>query len=389
MNMRNEHRLFGLLLCCACFVVNAVAQVSSPSAIEFTPIEQQSISVETPGLFEQSDSFTIDFGYYRDNQYSFPLPVGKAENGKDYNIEIVSAKGDAVKAMFDGTVRLSRNIAPFGNVVVVRHNNGLETVYGRNSQNMVRAGERVKAGQTIAIVGGEGDRHYCEFSIMVNGRRINPSIIVGLKSHRLLKQVVMCKREGFRIDVSVVEPDPWNDRNMAKKKTDKGLTPSDPFGGGSQFTLNLSNMSSDDWCYPLPGAKVISPFGGRNGRRHTGTDLKTRPSDNILAAFDGVVTMSQQYYGYGNCIVIRHNNGLETLYSHNVKNLVRVGDHVKAGQRIALTGRTGRATTEHLHFEVRVKGRPYNSNIIFNHVTHKLNTGKVTFTKSGKATIGK
>jgi len=355
----------------------------------FTPMEQQSISVETPRLFEQSDSFTIDFAYYKAEQFSFPLPVGKAVTGKDYNIEIESAKGDAVKCMFEGTVRLSRSHDVFGNVIVVRHNNGLETVYGHNAQNLVKSGDRVKAGQTIAIVGGEGSRYYCEFAIMVNGRRINPEIIVGLKSHRLLKQTVMCKREGFRINVSVVEPDPWNDRHLAKKKGGTGLEASDPFGGGQKFTLNLSSINSGEWAYPLPGAKVISPFGSRGGRRHTGTDLKTKPSDNIVAAFDGVVTMSQPYSGYGNCIVLRHNNGLETLYSHNVKNLVKVGERVKAGQKIALTGRTGRATTEHLHFEVRVKGHPYNSDLIFNHVSHQLRTHKVTFTKSGKATVSK
>ena len=358
-------------------------------AQEFSGAEQQSVSVETPGLFEMSDSFTIDFAYYKPEQFCFPLPVGKVEQGKDYNILIHSKSGDAVKAMFDGIVRLSRRHPDFGNIIVLRHDNGLETVYGRNAQNMVTVGQRVKAGQTIAIVGGEGDRTFCEFAIMVNGRRINPGIIVALKGHRLLRQTVMCKRIGFRIEVSVVEPDPWTDRHLAKKKGDAGLEASDPFGGGSKFTLKLANIASEAWSYPLPGAKVISPFGPRGGRRHSGTDLKTKPNDDILAAFDGVVTMSQVYSGYGNCIVVRHANGLETLYSHNSKNLVKVGDHVKAGQRIALTGRTGRATTEHLHFEIRVAGRPYNSDLVFNHVTRQLRTHQVTFTKGGQATVQK
>ncbi len=356
---------------------------------QFTGADQQSISVETPGLFEMSDSFTIDFAYYKPDQFCFPLPVGTVVPGKDYNIEIETRKGDAVKAMFDGTVRLSRHHPDFGNVVVLRHDNGLETVYGRNAQNMVTVGQRVKAGQTIAIVGGIGSRYFCEFAIMVNGRRINPGIIVALKGHRLLRQTVMCKRQGFGIAVSVVEPDPWADRHLAKKKGDAGLEASDPFAGGKKFTLNLSNIPADAWAFPLPGAKVISPYGPRGGRRHTGTDLKTKANDDILAAFDGVVTMSQVYSGYGNCIVLRHANGLETLYSHNSKNLVKVGDHVKAGQRIALTGRTGRATTEHLHFEVRVAGRHYNPNLIFNFVTRRLHAYQVTFTKGGQATVKK
>lgn len=354
---------------------------------EFTPLERQSISVETPGLFARSDSFTIDFNYLKPEQFCFPLPVGKAVPGKDYNIEITSTKGDAVKAMFDGTVRLSRNNPPFGNVIVVRHANGLETVYGRNAQNMVKVGDHVKAGQTIAIIGGEGDRCYCEFAMMVNGRRINPEILIGLKTHRLLRQTVMCKRQGFGISVSVVEPDPWADASLANNQGGKGLEASDPFGGGTKFVLNLANVAREDWCYPLPGAKVISPYGQRSGRRHTGVDLKTKPNDDILAAFDGVVTMSQVYSGYGNCVVLRHANGLETLYSHNSKNLVKVGDHVRVGQRIALTGRTGRASTEHLHFEVRVGGRPYNPNLIFDHVGQRLKTDRVTFTKGGQATV--
>lgn len=369
----------------------ACCLLSAPLSAQtaFTGAEQQSISVETPGLFEHSDSFTIDFNYYKAEQYCFPLPVGKVVQGKDYAVEIETKAGDAVKAMFDGTVRLSRQHPDYGNVIVIRHDNGLETVYCRNAQNLVTVGTRVKAGQTIAIVGGAGGRSFCEFVIMVNGRRINPGIIVALKGHRLLRQTVMCKRQGFRIDVSVVEPDPWNDRHLAKKSGGAGLEASDPFAGGKRFTLNLGNMADGDWHYPLPGARVISPYGPRGGRSHTGTDLKTKANDDILAAFDGTVTMSQVYSGYGNCIVLRHANGLETLYSHNSRNLVKVGDHVKAGQRIALTGRTGRATTEHLHFEIRVAGKPYNSDLIFNHVTRRLHTHQVTFNKGGQASIQK
>ena len=126
------------------------------------------------------------------------------------------------------------------------------------------------------------------------------------------------------------------------------------------------------WCYPLPDAKVISPYGARGRRSHSGTDLKTKPNDNILAAFDGEVVFSGNYYGYGNLIRIKHDNGLETYYSHNSKNLVKQGDHVKAGDVIALTGRTGRATTEHLHFETRINGQSVNSARFFDHTTHQL-----------------
>ena len=139
-------------------------------------------------------------------------------------------------------------------------------------------------------------------------------------------------------------------------------------------TANSQKLTanSQNWCYPLPGAKVISPYGSRGGRSHSGTDLKTKPNDNILAAFDGEVVFSDNYHGYGNLIRIKHANGLETYYSHNSKNLVKVGDRVKAGDVIALTGRTGRATTEHLHFETRINGQSVNSARFFDHERHEL-----------------
>ena len=118
---------------------------------------------------------------------------------------------------------------------------------------------------------------------------------------------------------------------------------------------------SRDGCYPLPGAKVISPYkNNRGSHRHTGVDLKTTANDPIYAVGDGVVTMSKNYSGYGKCIIIKHADGTETLYAHNSKNYVKEGEKVKSGQKIALTGRTGRATTEHLHFEVRKNGKPVN-----------------------------
>ena len=139
--------------------------------------------------------------------------------------------------------------------------------------------------------------------------------------------------------------------------------------------------SSQWWAYPLPGAKVISPFGG--DRHHSGTDIKTKPNDPILAAFDGEVVFSAKYGGYGNLIRIKHPCGLETYYSHNSKNLVKVGDYVRAGQVIALTGRTGRASTEHLHFETRINGKAINSNKFFDHASHTIRLKAFKMTRDG------
>lgn len=139
-----------------------------------------------------------------------------------------------------------------------------------------------------------------------------------------------------------------------------------PALAGSSWPINQSletnskKASSKQWCFPLPGAKVISPYGKRGKRRHSGVDIKTKDRDSIYAAFDGEVVFSKPYYGYGNLVRIKHANGLETYYSHNSENLVKEGQHVKAGQVIALVGQTGRATTPHLHFEIRVNGKTRN-----------------------------
>lgn len=136
------------------------------------------------------------------------------------------------------------------------------------------------------------------------------------------------------------------------------------FDGRQRFLVCLDSLKEGRYCFPLPGAKVISPYGARRG--HSGVDLKTKANDTIRCVFDGVVRMSKPYAAYGNVVVVRHDNGLESVYSHNSRNLVKAGEFVRAGQPLALTGRTGRATTEHLHFELRVDGQHFNPDIVFN-----------------------
>ncbi len=341
----------------------------------FSAAEQQQISIETPGLFARSSAFNVDFSTLRESEYSFPLPVGKASLNKDNTVSITTKEGDAVKAMFEGTVRLSRKHSDLGNVIVIRHRNGLETVYAGNAQNLVSVGKSVKAGQTIAIVGTKGGQAECTFSIMVNGGRINPQTLIDLNSHRLRRQTLLCERRGSHVNVSVT----GRKNDAPAIGEDKGV---DVFENSETFKLDLMRLESQTWSYPLPESKVISPYGGR--RNHAGVDLKTTPNDNVLAAFDGVVTRSSPYSGYGNCIVIKHSYGLETLYSHQSKNLVKVGDKVKAGQVIGLTGRTGRATTEHLHFEVHFKGRRFDPALIFDHVNRSLQQSTLTLNKNGR-----
>ena len=370
-----------------------------PAKNEFTAAEQQQVSIATPGLFAQSQAFNVDFEIFRAKEYSFPLPVGKASliNGNSV-MRISTAKGDAVKAMFDGYVRLSRKTESMGNVIVIRHDNGLETVYANNAENLVKVGQSIDAGQTIAIVGTREGETYCDFSIMVNGARINPETIIELKSHKLRRQTVQFRKEGNRIAIKViggkdssVSKNDKNDRNNKETNKKSGssrgdhamtLDPDevyDPFTITNTFLLDLEKIEEKAWAYPLPDARVISPYGG--ARRHSGVDLKTKPNDEIYAAFDGEVVASGPYSGYGNCIRIKHAYGLETLYSHQSKNMVKQGDKVKAGQVIGLTGRTGRATTEHLHFEVSFGGKRLDPAIIFDHSNHKLKAATLHLTK--------
>lgn len=152
--------------------------------------------------------------------------------------------------------------------------------------------------------------------------------------------------------------------------------------------IDLTAIPETEYAFPLPNGKVISPYGGRR-RHHSGTDIKTYAKDTIVSAFDGIVRMAKPFAAYGNVIVVRHYNGLETIYSHNYKNFVKPGDRVKAGQPIALTGRTGRATTEHLHFETRINGVHFNPNIIFNMHTRELRHRCLICTKRGNHVIVK
>ncbi|MEG1685546.1 MAG: M23 family metallopeptidase [Bacteroides sp.] len=162
------------------------------------------------------------------------------------------------------------------------------------------------------------------------------------------------------------------------------------FSQSNKLTLNLKELKDDDFAFPLPGAKIISGYGIHGGRSsHSGIDIKTKAKDTIYCAFDGRVRMSKSYGGYGNVIVVRHKSGLETLYSHNFKNFVKSGDKVSAGQAIGLTGRTGRATTEHLHFETRLNGEHFNPNIIFNVKENTLRKACIQCIKSSKGIIVK
>ena len=116
--------------------------------------------------------------------------------------------------------------------------------------------------------------------------------------------------------------------------------------------------SLESYHYPYIG-RMTSRYGPRRGRAHQGLDLGLKTGDPIYATFDGKVRISKAAGDYGNLVVIRHNNGLETYYAHLSQRDVEVGDWVVAGQQIGLGGSTGRSTGPHLHYEVRYKGQSF------------------------------
>ena len=121
-----------------------------------------------------------------------------------------------------------------------------------------------------------------------------------------------------------------------------------------RFTLWIVD-TLDSYCCPNQTAPS-SKFGYRHGRRHQGIDLPYPTGTPVYAAFDGKVRVSDYVGGYGNLVVIRHANGLETFYGHMSRRDVQPGDWVNAGDVIGLGGSTGRSTGPHLHFETRYKG---------------------------------
>lgn len=127
------------------------------------------------------------------------------------------------------------------------------------------------------------------------------------------------------------------------------------------FLINLKHF-----CMPTTSKVITSNFGRRWGRMHKGIDVKVYIGDTIRSAFSGKVRIVKyEANGYGNYVVIRHYNGLETIYGHMSKHLVKENQIVKASEPIGLGGNTGRSTGSHLHFETRLCGVALNPALMF------------------------
>jgi len=144
------------------------------------------------------------------------------------------------------------------------------------------------------------------------------------------------------------------------------------------IVIGLVGNNSTKFILPVKGA-IISKYGPRHGRMHTGTDIRLNSGDTVRCAFDGRVRLAKRFSGYGNLVLVRHNNGLETIYGHLKAICVKVNDTLKAGDLIGLGGRTGRATCNHLHFETRLFGQPFDSNKYIDFEIGSLRSDKVYY----------
>jgi murein DD-endopeptidase MepM/ murein hydrolase activator NlpD len=151
--------------------------------------------------------------------------------------------------------------------------------------------------------------------------------------------------------------------------------------GDTSVTLLLSGGEKGEYFQPFNGP-VTSGFGWRDSTQHNGIDIDLNKGDKVAAAFDGMVRIAKRGGGFGNVVIIRHYNGLETVYAHLSKLKVKPGQVVVAGQIIGLGGSTGHSTGSHLHFEVRFKGVPFNPKYIISFKDQKLLCDEITIKKT-------
>jgi murein DD-endopeptidase MepM/ murein hydrolase activator NlpD len=202
----------------------------------------------------------------------------------------------------------------------------------------------VKAGETLTAV----------------ARKYSVSVGALVKANRLPGPDSVLK-----VGRRLVIPPPESSAQVARGATPPASAATRPPtlapGAPPRLVLGVPDFdgAAPTFVWPLEGA-VISTFGLRKSGWHGGVDIKAPIGTLVQAAAPGVVVTSGVEAHYGRVVKIEHPHGFVTVYAHNDVNLVEVGDRVEVGDTIALVGRTGRATTEHLHFEIRHDGRAYN-----------------------------
>ena len=161
--------------------------------------------------------------------------------------------------------------------------------------------------------------------------------------------------------------------------------------GDSTLELVLAGTHKlGDYVPPVVNV-VTSRYGWRDGRPHRGIDIDLEVWDTVRTAFAGKVRLARTYGGYGRCVVVRHYNGLETMYAHLHRIRVKPGQEVQAGDLLGLGGSSGHSTGSHLHFEARFKGVALNPESFIDFKTNTLKTDTLVLrkTKHGYASYPK
>lgn len=159
-----------------------------------------------------------------------------------------------------------------------------------------------------------------------------------------------------------------------------------PYSFASSFKqdsvmLQLTEPTDCGFVMPFKGP-ITSDFGWRRRRPHYGTDINLETGDTVVAAFDGMVRIAKLNRSYGNVVIIRHKNGLETVYAHLSKILVEAGQTIEAGQTLGLGGNTGHSYGSHLHFEIRYLGQAMDSEDFVDYANGCLKKNEFMVTKS-------
>ena len=300
-----------------------------------TPADPYSLQF-TWVLANQHQKITSQFGY---DEWR-----GGTHNGIDI-APVLDNDSKNILSALDGTViaAYSDNRWNYGagNLIIIDHGNGIATVYAHCGEVFVTEGQQVSAGEVIGEVGSTGysTGENLHFEVRLNGEPIDP----------------------FTLKYNIM-PDS-NETNQEAQLNNIGEAASNELNIPDSDTIP-ENAAIGELCWPVgsaTGGQISEMMYGYGGYyNHKGIDIVDEFGSPIVAADSGTVILASWYYGYGNCVMIQHDNGVITVYGNLSEIRTNVGEDVMQGQLIGDMGSTGQATGTHLHFEVRINDICYN-----------------------------
>lgn len=282
-------------------------------------------------VFPAADRFAHITTYYGYDQWRAEYHHGVCFGGENMG-------GADICAAQSGTVIVSDfDVEYYGNYVVIDHGNGYATLYAHCSDITVSEWQAVSQGDVIGHVGATGfaTGDCLHFEVRENGLAVDPMLYLTLPTIDAIEQ-----------EISDIQT-----QNESREAEQQELN--------ERWAELIAGIPDPDFLYPVGGDYAIvehvyghSPDSGYYG--HAGIDIGVDLGEPVLAAADGEVILAQWYYGYGNCVMIQHDNGVVTVYGHCSELYVSSGDAITQGQTVATSGATGQTTDATLHFEVRI-----------------------------------